>query len=357
MTEQTYKKQDRNLFEPQRTMMYALVVIVVLVIGCLGSTFSVASDFAQDYLAASAIRDGRSANAPLVQLARIYGVPESAVTSFQNAHPPLAILWAAPFTYFSWDTARFLWSIQLMVLAGIFLMIRPVRLIDFILLSPAWIFGLAVGNVDMVVIGLVLTAVSSFPSIGVSILLGLAAALKVYPLFLIAGLLAMRRYFLFFTALIFGALPTLLGMVYIGFGNFIGWLLYLPHNINLYSLSAFNLSLAKVTTLLKIGHVPLIILGALMIYVQRRQKKINPLLPGMLLVSPLAWLHQILFLSHRLNFGELMGCSICCLFIYAFGLSDLPQKSFVCSLCSVLLTLIILEVYIRLFYEGRTKQP
>jgi len=334
-------------------MTYLFIVFVVLCLGVASSVFSVASDFAQDYLAASAVRDGIDPNLPLVQLAQIYGVHPSAITSAQNAHPPLVIFCAVPFTYFPWDTARLLWTLQLAIITGILLTIKPVRRMDFVLLSPAWVLGLCIGNIDMVVICLCLLAISSYPSRGMAVILGLAAALKVYPLLLIAGLLAVRHYRLFFTALTSGAFLTLVATFYFGFNNFIGWISYLPYNINFYALSAFNLSLTKLTAILKTGHIPVIILGIVMIYLQKKQTKIEALLAGMLLVSPLSWLHQMLVLSNRFRTGELMGCSVCSLLIYSFGLSNLPQKELVCSLASALLTCIIIFIYIRLLCTNR----
>lgn len=353
--ENTHKNRNQDTSIPRITIAYLLMILVVLGISIALSTLTVSSDFAQDYLAACAVRDGINPNLPLIQLAQIYGVHESVVTSAQNAHPPLVILLAVPFTFYSWEMAHLLWEIQLCIILGVLLIIRPIRLVDFILLSPAWIVGICVGNVDVVVICLCLTAMSSFPRVGMAVILGLAAALKIYPLLFIAGLCAVRHYRLFFIALISGALLTFFATLCLGLNSLIGWLLHIPHNISSYALSVFNISLTKFTAVLRIGNIPVIILGILMIYLQKSQKKIEPLLAGMLLVSPLSWLHQLTILSNRLRMSELIGCSVCCVLIYSFGLFDLPQKGFICASASFLLTCLVIIIYIRLFFDNNSK--
>jgi hypothetical protein len=197
MCEGSNKNQNKAFTLPHMKTNF-LVISAIISLSIVFSMFIKRSDFAQDYLAACAIRDGINANLPTFKLNKIYNVPEHAITSKQVAHPPLVILLAMPFTVFPWETANLLWEVLLCITVGVLLLAARIRLPDLILLSPAWIFGLAFGNIDGIVICLCLIAMSPSPRIGIGVPLGLAAALKVYPLLLIFGLLSILSYRQFF---------------------------------------------------------------------------------------------------------------------------------------------------------------
>lgn len=325
-----------------------LVISVIISLSIVFSMVIKRSDFAQDYLAACAIRDGISANLPTFKLSKIYNVPEHAVTSKQVAHPPLVILLAMPFTVFPWETANLLWEVLLCISVGVLLLVARIRLQDLIFLSPAWIFGLAFGNIDGIVVCLCLIAMSPSRRIGMGVSLGLAAALKVYPLLLIFGLLSIRSYRQFFVALFTVVLSTLAATLCLGFNNLIGWILYIPYNGNFFAMSTFNISISKFIVQMGMPNILILPVGIIMLYLQRRQNTTESLLPGMLLIAPTSWLQQITIFSNRFQIYELLSCSMCSALILLAAFFPILHIELAGRYASILLTCFVLIIYFRI---------
>ncbi|HTG82289.1 MAG TPA: glycosyltransferase family 87 protein [Geobacteraceae bacterium] len=330
--------------------VYMLVVTGIVIVSVVWSTALPKSDFAQDYLAACAVRDSLDPNLSTTKLAQIYGVPEVTITSLQMTHPPLVTVVAMPFTSLSWKTAHVAWEIFLGIAVGILLLIGRNCLLDTIFLSPVWCFGLAYGNIDGIVICLIILALSSqAPRTKAGIMLGLAAALKVYPVFLILGWGVTRKYQQFLTAVCTGGIVTVAATMLLGSDSLLGWLRYIPRNGNYFAVSAFNISFSKATIGLGLNNSILLILGLGIVLLQVKKDSIEPLLAGMLLIAPTSWLQQLAILSNRLQVKELIGCCVCSLLIISTQIFHISDADFVGRWASSILTCLVLIIYLRLF--------
>lgn len=330
-----------------------LLVLIIVFSSMICSSADSWTDFAQDYLAARAARDGANPNTPSLTLAATYGVPEGAVTARQNAHPPLTLLLALPFSFFPWKAAHLLWELFLCVAVGVSLLMLRIRTLELFLFAPVWYGGLAIGNVDVIVICLCLMAMSDLSQRRSAVALGLAAALKVYPLLLILGLAATGRYRAFFTALLTGAAATLAATAFLGAEALTGWLLYIPHNGEFFDNNRFNVSLTKLCKTLGIENIKITVLGIGMLLVQFRRKGIEPLLAGMLLISPVSWLHQLALLSNVCLTGELICCSVCSTLMLLSQYAIMPSGRLIGYYASMALTLTVLLCYLRLVCAQR----
>src|SRR5215218_1413868 len=130
--------------------MRSLIALAVAASAFFASSVLPPSDFAQDYLAARAARENSDPNAPSRLLAARFGVPASAVTSVQTAHPPMVTAFALPLAGLTWPRAKAVWEFCLCAIAAVLVLCSGIRALNLALLSPAWIFGLALRNLDAV---------------------------------------------------------------------------------------------------------------------------------------------------------------------------------------------------------------
>lgn len=328
----------------------ALTAVVVMA-GFAASLYLPPSDFAQDYLAAAAVRAGMDPNIPSAQLAQRFGVPNHAVTSVRTAHPPLMTLIAMPYARLAWAGSRILWNLTLSLVTGVLLVLAQARCRDIALLAPAWIFGLALGNVDAIVVSLCLLGLSG-RSRSVGLCLGSAAALKVYPVLLIFGLLAVRRYRQAVLSGAFGLIVTVAATLFLGVESLYGWLQFLPHNGDRFAVNMLNLSLTKFAGLFGWRTFLITLLGLVAVALQFRRRTIDPLLAAILLVSPLSWLQSLPLLTNRLTREELVACSLASLTIVLGWFSGVQWSVYPCVLASFVLTAIIARIYVRMYRES-----
>jgi hypothetical protein len=135
-------------------------------------------------------------------------------------------------------------------------------------------------------------------------LVGLSAAVKVYPVIFLLGLIVSRQYRAVLAAVTAGALAVLVSEILLGWGVTWDWLGYLGANTLHYVDDERNLSLVRLVRLLIPGAPPMIVgtlLGvALLVPIARglaTSEGIRPLLPVVLLASPLTWRYYLGLLS------------------------------------------------------------
>jgi hypothetical protein len=221
-----------------------------------------------------------------------------------------------------------------------------IRALDLVLLAPAWIFGLALGNLDALVIcGCLLALRTDGRHTG--IWLGIASALKVYPALLILGLIVTRRYGEAALGLVVAGALTLAAACLIGFDSLFGWLRFIPHNSDAFAVSMMNLSLTKIAALVGVKTAFITLLGIAAVAMQYKRATLDPLLPAILLVSPLSWLQSLPLLSNRLTRRELTTMSICSFIIAASWYSGIQWAANVGVLASFVLTGLIAAAYVR----------
>src|SRR4051794_23626035 len=204
--------------------MRSCIALLLGVAAFLASFHVTPSDFAQDYLAARAVKDGLDPNTASKALAQRYAVPAYAITSVQTAHPPLVTAVGYPFALLPWPQARVCWELCLCSVTAVLIVTVGIARLDLIGLAPAWIFGLALGNIDAIVVCLCLISLR-MPGRG---LLGIATALKVYPALVILGFIITRRYRDAAIEVAVGAALTILATGLLGFDSLTGWLRYIP---------------------------------------------------------------------------------------------------------------------------------
>ena len=328
--------------------MRLLIALAIATIALFASAYLTPSDFAQDYLAARAVLDHSDPNTRSTELAKRYGVPANAVTSTQTAHPPLVTLVALPAAMLAWPNARIVWEIGLAILTVVLVLVAEIHARDLILLSPAWIFGLALGNVDAVVICLALWALKGTTPRAAA-WLGVATALKVYPALLIVGLAVTRRYREAVLSAVVAATLTAVATLLIGFDSLIGWLRFIPHNSDAFAVSMMNLSLTKVASLAGMKTAVVTMLGFIAVLMQRGKLGVDPLLPAILAASPLSWLQSLPLLSNRLSRSELRISFACSLIMAASWMSGVRWASYLGVVASFTLTGLLLVVYLRIY--------
>lgn len=271
------------------------------------------SDFAQDYAAARAWWRGLSPNSQTAailseccaDIAPLYG-------GMQTAHPPFATLLALPLGWLPWPAARLIWlALSWAALVGAW-QIGRVSAWACAATGAFWVIALGLGTHEALLFALLLLALEldrpplpeeSRPARRdwlVGGLVGLCAAIKVYPIVLIGGLLLARRYAAAAVALATGAALTLLCELVLGFGTTLGWLRFTPINTNFYVDQIGNGSLVRLVRAVLPGApatplaLALLALLALPLVPRlRRGDWLRPLVPVMLLGSPLSWRHYI----------------------------------------------------------------
>jgi alpha-1,2-mannosyltransferase len=328
--------------DPRRRRLAAAAVVTTAAF--LISFLVTPSDFAQDYLAASAVRNGTNPNALSRDLAQRFGLPTTLVTSRQTAHPPFVTALSLPFASLPWPEARLLWQLGLCILTAALLPLTDIGIAALLLLSPAWIFGLALGNVDAIVVCLCLIAAK--PRC-VALSLGIATALKVYPALLILGLFTIGRRREAITSCIVAGVSTLGATWLIGLESLTGWLQFIPRNGDMFAVNMLNLSLSKLAGLADLPTFVTTLLGLIALASLFRKNTIEPLFPAILLVSPVSWLQSLPLASNVLSRAQLILCSVCSSIIFVSWFSGLRLAAYFGVVASFVLTAVIATTYAR----------
>lgn len=261
------------------------------------------SDYAQDYAAASGWWRGRDPNgrtADLLQdccadIAPLYG-------GMQTAHPPFATLLALPLARLGWPAARLAWLlISWAAIAGGWQLLRAG---PWACAASAtfWVLALGLGTHEPLLfwlLALVLYIEARRPRTAAA-LVGLCAAIKIYPALLIAGLLISGRRAMALVAIVASAAAVGLSELVLGLGVTGGWLRFVPVNTAHYVDEVGNGSLVRLVRAVVPGApttiITLVVLGLLVLPLIPRLRKgdwLRPLVPVMLLASPLSWRHYM----------------------------------------------------------------
>jgi hypothetical protein len=164
--------------------MLAAVLGVLLLIGA-GFTPHVNPDADAYWHAALRLREGQA----------LYGGPQRDETEIYRYAPWFAFAWV-PLTYLGQANAYVVWRLILALasVAAIWPLIRrptPASVTLSVLLGGLLVSSLQAANVTPLIVGLLVIGLQTR---GGPILLGVAASLKIFPLILVAGYLAERRW-------------------------------------------------------------------------------------------------------------------------------------------------------------------
>lgn len=370
-----------------RLTIAALMLVVALL---LAPQFL--ADYAQDYAAARAWWRGLDPNGRTAELlAECCPDVAPSYGGMQTAHPPLATLLALPFAALPWPAARIAW---LMVAWSAILAAWQLLRVDPLTCAataPLWVIALGLGTHEPLLFLLLALALrndegqttkdqpaaylgltlrrSSFVAgeysnrLITGVLVGLAAALKVYPIVLIAGLLIAGRRAQAAVALATGAAALALCELVLGFGVTLGWLRFQPVNTQFYVDSIDNGSLVRlVRAVLPTAPVGLVSAGILVLFALpllpriRSGDWLRPLVPVMLLGSPLSWRHYMGMLAvDRLGRLELVALALAGVVALLIGMQVLPADNMAPVVQGPLL-LVLLWRWYQASRTSRTKQ-
>jgi Glycosyltransferase family 87 len=308
-----------------------------------------ADDFTSDYVSARAFDDGANAYGELIPLAHRYLDDGQSLTSFigdarrRNPHPPAYVLMVAPLARLPYAYARNIWMI-IMTISGASAMAivaatsgasrltaSAVGLAS--LAMPPVIFELKLGGADLLILLSVVIAwqqIRKGRQVLGGVALGLASALKIYPLFLLVPLLRRRSVKAAVAQL--GTVATVTGGAALALGlqttvRFLGkampantryWLTN-PHNLALVAIpfrwltrSNWNiggLDAPLLAATLAISLAILCLVAALTTPARESQDLLWATTPWMLLISPLFW-YQYTVLLLPLIYLILRNCFI-----------------------------------------------
>lgn len=319
-------------------MRLRLIIAALTLIAALLLLPQFLSDYAQDYAAARAWLHGADSNGRTADLlaeccaamAPLYG-------GMQTAHPPFATLLALPLAWLPWPVARLAWLV--LSWAAIVGAWQIGRVAPAVCAATAtfWIIALGLGTHEpllFLLLALALNLAERRPRV-VGALVGLCAAIKVYPIVVIGGLLAARRYAQAAIALATGALALLLCELVLGLGVTRGWLRFVPINTQFYVDNIGNGSLVRLVRAVVPGAPPtpvalavLALLSLPLLPRLRRSDWLRPLVPVMLLGSPLSWRHYMgLAALDQLGWAEQIALALAGLAALLIGMGVLPADN------------------------------
>lgn len=295
-------------------------------------------DIAQDYAAARGWLAGRDPNGPTAELladccpdlARNY-------PAMQTAHPPLATLLALPLAGLPWETARALW----LLLSGAAVVaawhIARVSPLVCAVTASFWIIALVLGTHEPLLFVLLAAALllDARRPLWAGALIGLAAAIKIYPILLLVGLWLSGRRRSVLAALAAGAGAVALTELVLGWGVTFAWMAYTPVNTLRYVDEIGNGSLVRLVRAVIPDASPTLVtlaaFGLLLAPVLPRLRRgdwLRPLLPIILLVSPLSWRHYMgLTALNPLGRIELICLGVAGLAALLVGLEVIPPAN------------------------------
>lgn len=260
-------------------------------------------DFAQDYAAARGWWDGRDPNgktpALLAEccpdLAQLY-------PDMQTAHPPFATLLALPLAPLPWTVARYGWLfISWVAIVGAW-HLGQTRPSVCAVTASFWIIALVLGTHEPLLFVLLMAGLLIEPRqpVWAGVFIGLSAAIKIYPVLFLLGLWLAGKRQVAIVAAATGVIATLLTELILGLGVTLAWIAYVPENTQRYVDTIGNGSLMRLVRQLipdaSPGFVALIACLLLLLPLLPRLRRgdwLRPLLPVILLISPLSWRHYM----------------------------------------------------------------
>lgn len=219
-----------------------------------------------------------------------------------HAHPPFSTIVFLFLGFFSWPDARWAW----LVISGACLIgaWQYYRVSVSICASTALfgVFGLYRGTIEPFLFVMMMIALSQEekrPFFSAA-LLGLAAAIKVYPGLLLAALLIARRFKALFTGIVAGSLATAISELTLGFGTLRAWILHTSPNALTWQTNPDNLSLVRIAgniaphlSPLAVAFVLFALAIASLSAAPHQKASMRLVLPTALLVTPLVWSHYV----------------------------------------------------------------
>jgi hypothetical protein len=295
-------------YNSRRVLLIVATSLLMLVVSLAVSAQEPSTDFVQEYTAAWAWWNGLNPNDSTrsifttccpEHLAAI-GIRDLPTVPAQTAHPPFATLLALPLGTLPFPTARIVWLVLSVAAIAIGWYVGNVEPVDYATTAAVWIYALSIGILEPFMFALLAAALAlqQRAPLWSGALIGLAAAIKVYPLLLLAALLIGGRWRAVLVGAVTGGGVTLLSSTIIGHNALYEWLAYTPLNTAFYVDVTWQRSLVRLVRLVVPGTPPLLatlLLATLLTlpllpHLRRGADAIRPMLPVMLLSSPLLWL-------------------------------------------------------------------
>lgn len=270
-------------------------------------SFYPTADAMQDYAAAWGHWHGYSSNGSTPKLMELccpgFYPPERIP---QTAHPPLATMLFLPLALLSWKQAQMIWflvSWLLIVWSWQALKVPPR---SCLLTAIFCLTTLIVGGLEAVMLGLIAASLllKDRSEIGSGVAVGLAAAIKLYPVLFIFGLWVAGRRKAAVAAVAAGAVATALSELVLGIGTTASWLAYTAQNAQVQVHDIRNLSVVSIlwraipSLSPLITSIVLITIFIAMTYRKiKRSDGVRPLIPTMLAGASICWEQYLVLLA------------------------------------------------------------
>jgi hypothetical protein len=201
------------------------IALATLVVGTLGAG-PYHKDLQAEYLTASALRDGVNVLAPLSELSVRYFPTKAIVFQHPSPYPPWLALAGLPLTLLPFPVAVQFWlalNVGLLLIAGRWLGLSIQWSLALVAWPPMW-FLFNCANVELLLLVVAMEgwrAAADGRNERAGLWLGLAAAIKLYPVLLLVPFAARRRWRLVFAAGVVIALSQLADVAIVGPSGFI----------------------------------------------------------------------------------------------------------------------------------------
>ncbi len=305
----TVTRMQSQPAEEHRPHVRRIIIICLIVLA--GAYFmswrNLNTDFAQDYAAAWAWWHGMNPNGSVREIFALcceedpnaVGIYELPTAPAQTAHPPAATVLALPFALLPFRVAQVAWMVVSTVAVGLGWYLARVPERNYLAALFVFMLGLSMGILEPFLFGLLAGAlwIMARRPLLAGALIGLAAAIKVYPVLLLGSLLLLGRWRMLLVAGCTGGLVTLASSALIGHNALFEWLHYTQLNTLFYVDAYWQKSPVRLLRWLMPGFSSLagtLLVATLMFLplipaLRRSQDPIRPMLPVMLLSSPLLW--------------------------------------------------------------------
>lgn len=178
-------------------------------------------DINQEYLTAWALRDGIDILTPVNELSARYFHASIYASPHPNPHPPFLALVFLPLTWVPFPIIVMLWlalNIALLIAVGRFLGFSVQGTLPLLAWPPLWAL-LYLGNFELMILAFAILgwrAAAARCDVQAGLWLGIAAAIKLYPILLLVPFLMRRRVRLLMTAGLVFLLSQLISLVTVG---------------------------------------------------------------------------------------------------------------------------------------------